>query len=354
MMMPDDANRRFQSSDPAEDPEASASPPTVWLLLGNRRGDNNQLMALAEGLGFPYEAKALDYNALRRIPFLRQPSLLLLTRKSRALIKPPWPDLVIGVGYGSVPVARYIRRQSPGTRLVIVGNPRSSIDDLDLLITTPQYSQPPAPNVVALPMPIGNPAKAVTPTGDEARWLRSHPGPLRLIAVGGPARYWKIDQSELRRAIAAVRKRCDSEGGTAIAAFSPRTDKSTRRTVAEALAGSRFPLLDNFPRFAVLLARSDEFYVTADSVSMISEAMLTGKPVATIPIARSVRGQVCAWLTRLRLIEPPYPDFETFWSYLATHEMVGPVDKPVATKVSNTLATATRAVLALLAERQAR
>ena len=32
--------------------------PLVWLMLGNRRGDNNQLLALADGLGLPFETKA--------------------------------------------------------------------------------------------------------------------------------------------------------------------------------------------------------------------------------------------------------------------------------------------------------
>src|SRR5690348_10438624 len=46
-----------------------AKPPLrVWALLGPHRGDNNQVLALAEALGLPFDEKKLTYNALRRLP----------------------------------------------------------------------------------------------------------------------------------------------------------------------------------------------------------------------------------------------------------------------------------------------
>src|SRR3954464_3094989 len=110
--------------------------PIVWLLMGSRAGDNNQLHALARALGFPFEAKAISFNQLRRLPFMRC-GLQGVSVRSRALIAPPWPDLVICVGYASVPLARHIRRESAGrTKLVHIGNPRARIADFDLQITT--------------------------------------------------------------------------------------------------------------------------------------------------------------------------------------------------------------------------
>jgi len=324
--------------------------PLVWLLLGKRRGDNNQLFALADALELPFEAKFLTYNQLRRLPrFLGGESLMSLTKDAERLIKPPWPDLVIGVGYGSVPVARYIRRQAGGaTKLVQIGNPRSDISDLDLVITTPQYARPTAPNVLALPLPIGNPAAIVAVSDDEQRWLRDRPHPHRLFAVGGPTRDWKIDRAQLTRAIITDQLRCEHDGGTMIVVTSPRTDDKTKRLLAKCLEGTRHPLVNDFPRFPVLLAWSDEIYVTADSVSMLAEAMLTGKPVGTIPIAPSLRGTASAWLRRHRLIPHPYPDLPNFWSFLSHYNMVGTVDSPVACDVTDTISTAANAVLRLL------
>ena len=154
--------------------DMKAARPLVWILVGNRQGDNNQLIALAEALGWPYEAKRLTYNQLRRFAFLRDPRLWYLTREARNSLTPPWPDVIIGLGYDSMPVSRYIRSQSGRhTRLIQIGNPRTSLDDIDLVITTPQYSLKPAANVLALPFPVGNPARMGTPTDEEEEWLRA-------------------------------------------------------------------------------------------------------------------------------------------------------------------------------------
>ena len=40
----------------------------VWVLLGHRTGDNQQLLRLAEELGLPFKPIRLDYNKLRPIP----------------------------------------------------------------------------------------------------------------------------------------------------------------------------------------------------------------------------------------------------------------------------------------------
>jgi len=105
----------------------------------------------------------------------------------------------------------------------------------------------------------------------------------RLVAVGGATRKWKIDNSELARAIQHLQGLCETRGGSVIAVTSPRTTLKTRRRLEARLAGKTDALVESFPRFAVLLARCDEFYVTAESVSMLSEAVLTGKPVGMIP-----------------------------------------------------------------------
>lgn len=336
--------------EPQKTSPTPSAPPLVWLLLGNRLGDNNQLLALADGLGLPFETKPLTYNQLRRLPrFLRGARLISLTRRARRLIKPPWPDLAIGVGYGGVPIARYIRRAAGGaTKLVVIGNPRADISDLDLVVTTPQYARAPAPNVLALPLPVGNPAASVTATREEAGWLQAYPHPHRLFAVGGPTRDWKIDRAELTRAITTDKLRCEHDGGTMIVVTSPRTDDRTRRLLAKCFEGTRHPLVHGFPRFPVLLAWSDEIYVTADSVSMLAEAILTRKPVGMIPIAPSLRGKVSAWLRHHRLIPQPYPDLTNFWSFLSLNSMVGSVDSPIASDVSDTVSTAATAVLRLL------
>jgi hypothetical protein len=327
--------------------EFPAPLPLVWALMGNCVGDNNQLLALAEALGFPFEAKPLSYNQLRRLPFLRH-GLTILARQAREEISPPWPDLVFCTGYGSVPIARYIREQSRGrAKLVHIGNPRCRIDDFDLQITTPQYAREPAANMLALPFPIGNPAKALEPTSAEMGWLRTFPRPLRLIAVGGPARYWALDHEALHRAIHTLQQKEPS--GSLIVATSHRTRPRTRALLDELLNGSHEAIVDDFPRFGVLLAAADEIYVTADSVSMISEAVFTGKPVGTIAIRRSLRGLLNHWLWERPTGHASPPNFVKFWAMLARDRLVGTVDVPLASQVCDTVDAAADAVRSIMA-----
>lgn len=318
--------------------------PLVWLLMGTRAGDNNQLHALATALGYPFEEKMIGYNGLRRIAFLRR-GLTIVERRSRPLIRPPWPDLVLCVGYGSVSVARYIRRQSGGrSKLVHIGNPRDKLKDFDLQITNPQYARS-APNLLELLFPIGNPAKDVEPSADELEWLAPLQRPRRLVAVGGPARHWRLDHTALASAIGTLRSK---SGGSLIVATSPRTTRATRDFLRTLVTGGHEALVEDFPRFAVLLAECDEIHVTADSVSMLSEAVLTGKPVGMIPIARSARGLLSQWFWERPFGGRSLPDFGNFWRLLLRGELVGTVQDPVVSQSGDTVGQATAAVRKLM------
>jgi mitochondrial fission protein ELM1 len=325
--------------------ERKPKQPLVWLLMGTTRGDNNQLLALVEALGYPFEEKRISYNQLRRISWLRT-GLTIVSRESRKLIRPPWPDIVIGVGYDSVPVARHIRQQSGDrTKLVHIGNPRDRLGDFDLQITTPQYSRDAAPNLLELLFPIGNPAKNADPTSVEREWLRRYPRPRRLVAIGGPARHWRLDHSGLRRAIHSILLK--EPAGSIIAATSARTRSETRHLLAGLLSGGNEAVVEEFPRFAVLLRECDEIYVTADSVSMISEAILSGKPTGLIPIKRSLRGLITYWTWERPFGGRTFPDFENFWRLLKRSGLAGTVELPVASQVCDTVGRAVDAVRSL-------
>jgi len=331
---------------PGETPEAE---PRVWILLGNRVGDDNQLRALAEGLGWPFEEKTLRFNRLRHLRFLRDERLLHLTGDVRESLVQPWPDLVLGLGYESIPVARFIRRQSGGrTRIVQLGNPRTDIADIDLVITTPQYSLSAAPNLLEIPFPIGNPARGAVATDEEDRWLETMPKPRRLIAVGGSTRQWELESAELERAVEHLKGERAKVGGSVIAVTSRRTPHEISRLLERLLDGPCEACVANFPRFAVLLGACDEVHVTADSVSMLAEAILTAKPVGMIPIRRSRRGRVGDGLRALGLPLKPKSDLSAFWCYLSSHKLAGSVDAPLASTVGETTQVAVETVRAIM------
>ena len=263
-----------------------AEEPSVWLLLGPRPGDNNQALALAEALGFPFEVKALAYNWLQRFSLRLPPTLVSLSRKARAEIKPPWPDLVVAVGRRSVPAARWVRRRSGGrSKIVRIGHPRDQAQLFDLIVTTRQYPVPEGDNVVLLPVTMSRFVPPPPPTERERKWIDALPRPIRLVAVGGPTKYWTLSAEPIVRSLAVG-------SGCALAVTSRRTPVELMDRLRELIAADPRARLvaGGFPSFGALLGAADEIHVTGDSLSMLSEAIQAGKPVAIIPIERDPKG----------------------------------------------------------------
>jgi mitochondrial fission protein ELM1 len=318
--------------------------PRIWVLLGHRRGDNNQLLALAEALGVPFETRTMTYKWLARMRMkLFRESIGHLTSASRSWLEPPWPDLVIGIGRRTVPVARWIRARNGGrTKLVRLGHPRADNDLFDLVITTRQYPVPPGDNVVVLPLAMNRFRKPSPPTDEEAAWLDSRPRPHLLLSVGGPSAMWRLDDRALEEAAAKLARKTEQSGGTLIIVGSPRTPADAWQRIRGSVGQSRsVAFIENEVRYPVLLNDADEQFVTADSVSMISEAVMTGKPVGVIPVEPDARG-------RRRLGPDPEKtkvrDPRRFWADVEARALAGTVDEPRCRPVEDPVETAVTAV----------
>jgi mitochondrial fission protein ELM1 len=329
----------------------SPPPPRIWALLGHRRGDNYQVLALAQGLGLPFETRSLRYNVLRRLDNrLLGRSLVSVLPSAAKWLRPPWPDLVIGIGHRSVPVARHIRHASAGkTRLVQLGNPRSDPSIFDLLVTLPQYAIPASDRVLQLPLAMASPHAVEPATDEERQFLDTLPRPHRLLVIGGPNKHWFIAPGDAADAAGALVERCDQDGGTVIAVGSPRTPPEVLDAVEEALAGTRHRVVrGSVPRYVCLLEDADEIQVTADSVSMLSEAVFTGKPVGMVPIRMSPRGKRRHALSKWGLLPPPRPNLPAFWRSLESQGLVGTQQAPRAAQVPDPTKQAVAEVLKLL------
>jgi hypothetical protein len=320
--------------------------PRIWLLVGHRRGDNNQVLALGEALGLPFETRTMTYKWLARLRMkLFQTDVGHLKSSARRWLEPPWPDLVIGIGRRTVPVARWINEQNGGrTKLIRVGHPRAPNEWFDLVITTRQYPVPPGENVVTLPLAMNRFRKAPEPTQAECEWLDARRRPHLLLSLGGPSAMWRLDNAALHFAAAKLVKRAEANGGTLIVVGSPRTPADAWAVVQSAIGDSKSAAIvaKNEVRYPVLLADADEHHVTADSVSMISEAIMTGKPVGLIPVEpdsrgrRRIRGQPPE-VTKIR-------DPRRFWGDVHARGLVGTVDAPKAGRFQDPVETAVATV----------
>jgi hypothetical protein len=304
--------------------ENLSAPFRIWALLGARAGDNDQVIALAEAIGLPFETKQLNYNGFRRLgPRLLGRSLMSLTGRSRhAILDEPPPDLTISAGHRSVAAVRALRHRSGGrTRSIHVGFPRISPGHFDLVVATPQYPIPDHPNLLRVPFALTTTATAA-PNPSDMEMIAPLPAPRRLLIVGGPSLYWTIDMDVLLRTLSDMLDEARANGGSVLVTTSPRTPLDVRDQIAKHLGRSEVPTLlaepKRSPGYTSLLAGADSIRVTADSVAMVSDAIWTAKPVALLPVTKSWLGSlVMGVMDRIRPDQRLYPqDLRSFWQML--------------------------------------
>ena len=162
----------------------------VWLVLGDKMGDNGQVYTIRDALNWPVEIKHI--KMLDQYVFGKPkvgPTLYHIDREASDALQPPWPDLIITVGRRPANVALWIREQSGGrTRIVLVGKPSGMMQQFDLIIASSENRFPPLPNVLPIALPLMQVDKAKVADA-AAKWrepLAQYPRPLIAVMIGGP------------------------------------------------------------------------------------------------------------------------------------------------------------------------
>ncbi|XSG86279.1 MAG: mitochondrial fission ELM1 family protein [Methylohalobius sp. ZOD2] len=261
--------------------------PRVWLIVGDKSGDNAQVRAIAEALGWPVEWKVLHFKP----PYVKgKPKVgaslhhVDLTRSGS--LAPPWPDLIITVGRRPIMAALWVKRQAGGkTKIVLLGRPKRGFDPYDLILAPLQYRLPPHPKLISMGLPLLFPPLEKIKAAKEI-WqprLASMARPLVAVLVGGATRPYRFDRRVAQDVIAKSR---------ALAGQGSLYFCASRRTSPEVLAelrrsgapvyGWEDGVQDN--PYLGLLGLADAFVVTGDSVSMMVEVARLGKPLAIYPL----------------------------------------------------------------------
>lgn len=270
----------------------------LWLLFGNRVGDNKQIRALADAIGLPFAVKQLRFNRASALPnVLLGETLASVTPDARPQLAAPWPDAVIASGRRSVPAARWIRARSGGaTRLFHVGRPWAPLDWFDLVVTTPQYGLPARDNVLSNLMPMIA-AEAADGAADLDAWSRrfAHlPRPWIAVLVGGNSRPYVLDAGTAARLGCAADAAARAAGGAVIAVSAPRTGAAAFAALRAAVeAPAYFAEWGKGENpYAALLKLADRIVVTGDSAAMAADAARSGKPVTVfdLPVRQGLRG----------------------------------------------------------------
>jgi mitochondrial fission protein ELM1 len=270
--------------------------PTCWWITNGAAGFRTQARGLAEAVIPGAIEKTVDVRA----PWsLAPPALWPLTLKGldpgKDRLEPPWPDVVVSCGRKAAKAAIAIKRASGGRTLAVhIQDPLAPLSEFDLVIPMRHDPVAEGPNVVAIDLALHDVTPEVLATAAETWRARfAHlPRPLTGVLLGGRTKRHPFTR-EQGQVLADRLKTLRTEGGLAITP-SRRTPDEVKAVLRDAFAGDEGVFLwdeggDN--PYRGILALSDRLAATGDSVSMVSEAVATGRPVAVFDIGGGKRNQ---------------------------------------------------------------
>jgi mitochondrial fission protein ELM1 len=280
----------------------------------------SQVLGLAEATGFHLIEKRLAI----RFPWAVLPPRLWLMPFHAAgnrgePLTPPWPDLVVACGRNAAMPALAIKQASGGNTLVAqIQNPGVGHNEFDLFVV-PEHDHIPVAQVIVTIGAVHRVTQARL-VAERGRFpaIAAMPHPILSVLIGGTNKAYRLGRRRLGEIAEAIAIILHSTGGSALVTPSRRTGEGGLSLLRDRLDGLSASIWDGTgenPYFAYL-AFAEAFLVTADSVSMISEAAATGKPVHILSLdggnakfARFHAAMQAAGITR------PFAGSIESWSY---------------------------------------
>lgn len=281
--------------------------PPLWVLTSGEAGMRSQAIGLAERLEIPFSEKKIQRH--RWLSFLPasfpQAALASLTPASDRL-SPPWPRLLISCGRRSAALSVTIRRLAKGQCFTIhIQNPQCPTHVFDLVIP-PSHDGLSGANVIASRLALHGLTKVkLSQAALEFEPKFQHlPRPLIGVLIGGPsgAHDMPLDMMvDYAKSLSLLA----GHGFGLFISFSRRTPDKVKRLFENRLSslqshhkgGGSLPYTFYDPEretaspnpYQAILGLADYLMVTEDSVSMLSEATTSGKPIYRLALPSTSR-----------------------------------------------------------------
>lgn len=256
---------------------------TAWLISDKKAGSDAQCRGVAEALGLNFEIKTVAPTGIYKFlsPWLA-PSAKHKIGQPTSQFAQPWPDVVMAASRLSIPFLRAIRKASKNrTYAIIFLDPKVSTTAADI-IWVPEHDRLRGGNVITTLTPphkfSPNRLKQNRPKAQEK--LSHLPAPCIMLSLGGSNAVFKYTEEALKRLHAALQNLVEQNVSFLITP-SRRTPAPLLETALDATTKANRTVWDGTgPNpYEDFLSASDATIITADSISMASEACATGRPV---------------------------------------------------------------------------
>jgi hypothetical protein len=262
---------------------------SCWVVTDGNVGTQNQCVGLAEALGLTPLVKRVHMRSPWRelSPWLRWGKRFALDASSD-VIAPPWPDLVITSGRHAILMGPSIRQRSRGRTLAVhIQDPMISPRHFDL-VAVPAHDRARGANVLVTRGALHRvtPAKlaaAAARLGDQVQHL---PRPRIAVLVGGDNGAYRLTPTLMGDFAENLVALSRAIGAGFMVTPSRRTGADNEAILRARMREVPSVVWDGQgenPYFAYL-GLADGIIVTCDSISMISEACSTGKPVYMVAL----------------------------------------------------------------------
>ena len=260
----------------------------LWVLGSGKVGHEVHCIGIARALGVEPEIRPVR----PRKPFAwASPFGPVDPRdaphRTGSSIAPPYPDIVLAAGRTTVPYLRRLKRETGGRVFtVFLQDPRTGPGTADM-VWVPEHDRLRGPNVLTTltsPHPLRPQVLAAARANPDPRVAHLTQPRVALI-LGGPSAHHRFESKDVE-AIVRLTSEIVSSGHSLMVTPSRRTPPDLMSAINGALAA-----LGGFPDrafiwdgsgdnpYAQIIAHADALVVTADSVNMMGEAIVTGMPV---------------------------------------------------------------------------
>lgn len=261
----------------------------VWVLVDDKVGNANQAINLAKCLDFPFEIKKIEHNFLGFLPnWLRFDTLIGIDLAKSSSIDEPYPDVIISSGRKNASVANFIKKNKPDIFAIHLMHPDLPFENFDLIALPLHDKLERYENIENIFYTLGSPSYiSEEELKDESAKFRSEldmSKPCISLIIGGKTKFGNYLDEDIMELVKRASRLAQTIDANLLITSSRRTTQDIDKIAKEHVKVPYFlydwskDLAKDNP-YMSFLSLSDYFIITADSVSMCSEALRTGKPV---------------------------------------------------------------------------
>jgi mitochondrial fission protein ELM1 len=248
---------------------------TAWILKDNRVGSLTQSVALAKGLQLNFEYRELVYNSLARLPNCLLFGQMHVDKNKSSSLQAPFPDVIISASRRAAPLSLSIKRASKGAvKTIHIMRPECSDHNFDYIILPKHDHYKATANTIFVTGALNMAAQNIAtcqPLKDD----------FVGIIIGGSTRNCNFSQLDAHALLSNVELFLHITKLKPIISFSARTPAYVKDLFNSTFAGQLIyePAAGGINIYYSILKSAQYLICTADSISMCSEAVSSGKPV---------------------------------------------------------------------------